>query len=84
MTINKKNPPVAVCTDCKEYSNNIALVNERCGKVYNGKRCKGVWGSANNVGDWEECPTCHATGREGSAKCSQCDGYGWLYRRYPA
>jgi hypothetical protein len=79
----KKSPPVAVCTDCRHYSYNITRVNERCGQNIGGKRCKGVYASTVNVGDWGECTTCQATGRVEGAPCDYCGGYGWLLKRNP-
>ena len=74
-------PPVAVCTRCHSYSSNPNVINKRCGNTFNGKRCKGVWQSAISEGDWKECPTCGASGKERDKKCSQCGGVGWLYCR---
>lgn len=80
----KREKPVAVCTRCGAYSRRVEVINQRCSNVYGRKRCKGVWGSALNYNDWEECPTCEATGRESSGRCSQCDGFAWIYvRRSP-
>ena len=78
----KQRIPVAVCTQCGKYSTNGNVINEPCGnQTHNGKRCRGVFGSAINVGDWQECPSCLAVGRVDSSCCSQCDGHGWLYMR---
>ena len=76
----KLSPPVAVCTVCHSYSRN-PNINERCGNKFNGKRCNGVWRSAISKGDWEECPTCKASGKEQQNRCTQCQGFGWLYCR---
>ena len=77
----KMNVPVAVCTVCHTYSRNVATINCQCGNKFNGKRCKGVWGSALNESDWEECPSCEATGNESNRECEQCEGFGWIYCR---
>ena len=77
----KLSPPVAVCTACHFYSRNPNAINERCENKFNGKRCKGVWRSALSNGDWEECPTCKASGKEEHSRCSQFEGFGWLYCR---
>lgn len=77
----KLSPPVAVCTVCRAYNRNPSVINERCGNVYNRKRCKGVWRSAISEGDWEECPVCKASGSEEDCKCGQCEGFGWIYCR---
>ena len=81
MSDKKKSPPVAVCTDCREYSYDITRVNERCHKVYVGKRCKGVFGSVIGTNDWNECEHCHATGMIDDKECEYCGGYGWLLMR---
>lgn len=85
MTEKRKQPqPVAVCTKCGAYSRRVEVINQQCSERPGGKRCKGVWGSALNYNDWAECPTCEATGREAGNRCSQCDGFGWIYvRRSP-
>jgi hypothetical protein len=77
----KINTPVAVCTVCHAYSTNISVINERCGNRYNNKRCQGVWRSALSEGDWQECSSCNATGREPQGRCNQCGGFGWIYCR---
>ncbi len=77
----KKSPPVAVCTNCHEYSYDITRVNMRCYKKYNGKRCSGIFGSVIGGSDWEECESCHATGKSNGDACDHCGGYGWLLMR---
>jgi hypothetical protein len=77
----KLNPPAAVCTKCGKTMRNLSLINEQCGERPGGKRCQGVYGSALNVGDWEECSTCKGTGRERDRQCTHCTGDGWLYVR---
>jgi hypothetical protein len=66
---------------CGHTSRDMGGIGQRCGQKFGGKRCKGVNSSALNTQDWEECPTCQATGREGGARCPQCDGDGWRYVR---
>ena len=41
----------------------------------------GFYLSAMSTTDWQECSTCHATGYENTARCTQCDGDGWIYAR---
>jgi len=77
----KLSPPVAICTACHSCSMNPNAINERCGNRFNGKRCQGVLRSAISNGDWKECPTCMASGKEGQSRCSQCEGFGWIYCR---
>jgi len=81
MEIEKLPRPVARCTDCGHASRDLRVINGPCGQRVEGKRCGGVNGSALNTFDWEECPSCHATGREAGARCGQCEGDGWLYVR---
>lgn len=79
--LNKKPRPVAICTRCGAiYS--LSGVNERCGRTVTGnKRCGGGISSALNDNDWEECPSCAATGDKGGAICASCAGTGWLFVR---
>ncbi|GGB19219.1 hypothetical protein GCM10007414_35780 [Agarivorans gilvus] len=57
-------------------------INESCHKRYDGKKCKGVWGSALAPNDWKECSECNATGNNpNNSKFEMCDGFGWFYIR---
>ncbi len=76
-----QNPPVAVCTRCGAVSRVAQAINQRCGAKYGGKRCRGTYQRTQNPDDWEECPTCSATGKVDGRKCDQCTGVGWLYVR---
>jgi hypothetical protein len=80
-TMNKRRRPVAICTRCGAiYS--VEGINQRCGRTVNGERCGGAISSAlNKDTDWEECPTCGATGDKGRVICAQCSGSGWLFVR---
>ena len=50
--------------------------NHKCGRPFgNGETCSGSTRSANNVGDWKECPQC---GGEG---CDACHDSGWVLLR---
>lgn len=75
MTHTRRSRPVAVCTKCGAYSYRAESINEQCSMKPDGKRCRGVYGSALNVADWKECPACTATG------CDRCNGAGWIYVR---
>lgn len=77
----KTSKPVAVCKKCGSYYSHTEAINQNCSKTINGNRCKGTNRSALHPDDWEECPTCHATGREKGGLCTQCDGVGWRYVR---
>lgn len=73
--------PVAVCTRCGAITRNVAAINQPCRRVINGRKCKGVFGSALCENDWELCPSCNGTGIEGRSQCSQCEGAGWIFVR---
>jgi hypothetical protein len=77
----KRPKPVTSCTKCGAPGYNIALANEKCGRIVNSKRCKGTNQDAIADKDWTECPSCEACGYEGSPQCSQCGGPGWLFQR---
>jgi hypothetical protein len=81
---SKLRQPVAVCTVCGTVSHTATVINGPCGRMFGGKKCKGIFGSAN-IGDWEECPSCAATGWKNGRHCDQCDqcsnSCGWLYVR---
>jgi DnaJ-class molecular chaperone len=74
---DKRPKPVAVCTRCGAVSYNATLINGPCGRG----GCKGTRGSAGQDTDWEECPSCSGSGEQGSAKCPECDGVGWIFVR---
>jgi hypothetical protein len=44
-------PPVAVCTKCGGFTYQAERVNQQCGKLPGGKRCKRAYGSALNKDD---------------------------------
>lgn len=81
MTERKQRIPAAVCTVCGAYTRDVNSINQQCGHKPDGKRCKGTYGGAQQDSDWEECPTCKATGRTEAGKCERCDGWGWIYAR---
>jgi hypothetical protein len=75
-------PPAAICTRCGAILRRGAehLINEQCAERLDGRRCRGVYGSALNDGDWDRCSVCS---REGVAqcRCEACQGSGWVYVR---
>ena len=79
--MSQREKPVAVCAVCGKYGYVLSVIGERCGWRYNNKRCKGVWGSAVNVEDWEECDICGGTGRGKKDACVSCQGSGWIFAR---
>jgi hypothetical protein len=78
----KRPKPATSCTNCGAPGYNIGLTNGKCGRMVNWKRCKGTNQSANQENDWVECSACAASGYEGIAQCSHCDGgSGWVFVR---
>jgi hypothetical protein len=69
-------PPVAVCTECGDFTYDTAQIDRKCGS---GKRCKGVYGSSVNKDDWEKCGRCENTGQMFGAPCLACQGSTWRY-----
>lgn len=73
----KKSKPLGVCTVCYALSDQLVLVNQRCNRVVNGRRCAGQFRSElSHV--WTECEECRALGKVGSQPCASCGGYGWF------
>jgi len=81
--MNKKFPPVSRCTACGTTSDFIGSPNTKCHQVFGNRKCKGSMRSSMAPGDWEECPSCSATGRTENKRCEQCNGDGHLYVRQP-
>jgi hypothetical protein len=79
MNSQRKQQPVAVCTQCGAFGYTVRYIGERCGKPNGGRRCMGVRGRATEGANWKECPKCGATGRQDGKECSMCLGSGWLY-----
>src|SRR5207244_9240380 len=77
----KLSPPVAKCTRCGHLRRDVGSIGGRCVRRPDGKRCEGFYLSVMSTTDWQECSTCHATGYENTARCSQCDGDGWIFAR---
>lgn len=74
----KREVPTTYCTECGAAGYNPSVANGRCNKVIGGERCHGINRSAANIGDWEECACCRATGFERNKICSLCRGVGFL------
>jgi hypothetical protein len=82
MDAPKRPLPNDYCTKCNRPSWELLDVPSRCQRIVNGNsRCGGTLRSANNVGDWRECPTCNAIGSENGWRCAQCKGDGWIFAR---
>ena len=81
MYYQKKQQPVAVCTQCGAFGYSTRYIGERCGKPCGGRRCMGVRGRATDWADWKECPNCGGTGHYEGNECSRCLRSGWLYVR---
>ena len=77
----RKPKPVAVCTRCGTHTHRVEFINERCHQGSGKDRCKGVFGSALSVDDWQQCGACSGTAWVGSASCGNCQASGWLYVR---
>ena len=74
--VEKLHKPLAVCQVCHALSNAHEDLNQRCRGTFNGRRCYGVMKSGVSA-LWDECESCHATGRVGSVSCTECKGFGW-------
>jgi hypothetical protein len=74
-------PPVAVCTECHSYSRRVEAINQPCGERYDGRRCRGVYGSAIGPTDWEPCKHCGGTDDLPEGRCEACQRSGFIYVR---
>ena len=52
------------------------MLNSRCMKTVNNRRCSGIYKSGL-TDIWDECESCNATGMVGTQVCSECSGFGW-------
>jgi hypothetical protein len=77
---DKRPRPVAICPDCGAVYYSPLRINQRCGRLVDGKPCKGSISSALMKNDWEECSSCLGSGEKGEATCSKCKHVGWLFR----
>jgi hypothetical protein len=73
--------PVAACETCGKPAYDTAQINERCSSGRGKDRCRGVYGSRLNEGDWAECLACDATGRSAGLMCEVCQGSGFVDSR---
>ena len=73
----KKPKPLGVCTVCKDFTDEHIRMNHRCIRSTPGRRCTGIYKSSLNV-VFNECASCQASGKVGSLKCSECQGWGWV------
>lgn len=74
-----KDTPVAVCTKCGKYTDNLNHINNRCPITYvKSGRCKGVYRSMLAYGDWKDCGNCTTTGIVNDIDCTPCQGYGQI------
>jgi hypothetical protein len=76
MDQTKKPKPGGVCSVCNSPNNRREALNNRCDEIVNGRRCSGIVKSAVNA-LWDECESCHATGKVGSVPCRECRTFGW-------
>ena len=81
-----RNPPVAVCISCGNYSYTVESINQECSGAPDGKLCDGVFISATNEEDWKDCADCEGTGNLGpkdrqnlATLCVSCQGSGCIY-----
>jgi hypothetical protein len=72
----KKDKPGGVCSVCNSPNSRREALNHRCDQVVSGRRCSGIVRSAVNT-LWDECDSCHATGKVGTVACRECAGFGW-------
>jgi hypothetical protein len=72
----KKEKPGGVCSVCNAPNSRREALNHRCDRVLSGRRCAGIIRSAVNT-LWDECESCHATGKIGTLACRECAGFGW-------
>lgn len=81
MTNEKRQIPATACTKCRTPGRDANLAGNQCGRKIDGNRCTGSVSVAIGARDWQECPSCGATGLVHGDKCDQCDGWGWIYVR---
>lgn len=76
METRKKAKPTGACSACQAAYDRHEALNQRCDRVVNGRRCAGIVRSAVNA-LWDECESCHASGKLGLHACRDCGGFGW-------
>jgi hypothetical protein len=72
----KQPKPAGACSVCQALTRRRELLNHRCDRVVNGRRCSGTYKSAITF-LWDACDACEATGRVGTQACGECRGFGW-------
>ena len=77
MLRSKNAKPFGCCDVCGALTNVRELINHRCDKVVNGRRCYGHYKSSITF-LWDQCESCEATGFVGPQVCAACGGFGWL------
>jgi hypothetical protein len=76
MRTGKRPKPAGACSVCFGLTRQRMLLNHRCDRVVNGRRCSGTYRSAMTF-LWDPCDSCEATGKVGSQVCRECAGFGW-------
>jgi len=69
--------PVAECTNCGRYSTELQSVNQGCGRIIDGKKCKGLFRSRIRPDQWRPCDQCAGSGWLDSKSCVFCQGTAW-------
>ena len=73
--MQKRDPPVAVCTNCGDFTHSVDRINQSCSRRLGHYRCKGIYSSRISIGDWRECESCEAQG------CERCNHVGYFLVR---
>jgi hypothetical protein len=76
VNLTKKDKPRGVCSVCNRPDSRRESLNHRCDQVVSGRRCAGIVKSAVHT-LWDECESCHASGKLGVLPCRECAGFGW-------
>jgi hypothetical protein len=76
-----KEMPCAFCAKCRAAYTSVSQLKCTRPGATRSKRCNGAITLALSGTDWEECPSCYATGRELGEECGHCGGTGWLFAR---
>lgn len=74
--------PVAVCSDCINYSFDSADINKPCVVKRGDFQCQGTYDDATDPVNWKECTACSGTAVAfDGAPCVACQESGWLLTR---
>ena len=76
MQLQKKHKPAGACNVCHALTDKHELLNSRCMKTVNNRRCSGIYKSGL-TDIWDECESCKAAGLVGTQVCIECSGFGW-------